>query len=50
MVKEALGDLGLKIVLEPGRMIVGNAGILVARVIYAKRGRRQDVHRSSTRP
>jgi len=34
----ALGDLGLKIVLEPGRMIVGNAGILVARVIYSKQG------------
>ena len=36
---EQLGDLGLKIVLEPGRMIVGNAGVLVTRVIYAKRGR-----------
>ncbi|MGQ0673318.1 MAG: diaminopimelate decarboxylase [Hyphomicrobium sp.] len=33
-----LGDLGLKLVLEPGRMIVGNAGVLVTRVIYAKRG------------
>jgi diaminopimelate decarboxylase len=36
--KAAIGDLGLKLVLEPGRMIVGNAGVLVARVIYAKRG------------
>jgi diaminopimelate decarboxylase len=34
-----VGDLGLAITLEPGRMIVANAGILVARVIYAKRGR-----------
>jgi diaminopimelate decarboxylase len=38
LVKEALGDLGLKVVLEPGRMIVGNAGILVARVIFSKAG------------
>jgi diaminopimelate decarboxylase len=31
-----LGPLGLKFVLEPGRMFVGNAGILVTRVIYVK--------------
>jgi diaminopimelate decarboxylase len=39
IVKEALGDLGLKIVLEPGRMIVGNAGVLVTRVVFVKEGR-----------
>ena len=38
VVTETLGDLGLKLVLEPGRVIVGNAGILVARVLYAKEG------------
>jgi diaminopimelate decarboxylase len=38
VVKAALGDLGLKIVLEPGRMIVGNAGVLVTRVTYVKEG------------
>lgn len=38
VVKSALGDLGLKIVLEPGRMIVGNAGVLVTRVTYVKEG------------
>ena len=38
VVKEALGDLGLAFVMEPGRMIVGNAGILVCRVIFAKAG------------
>ncbi|MGE0054257.1 MAG: diaminopimelate decarboxylase [Hyphomicrobium sp.] len=38
VVWEALGDLGLKIVLEPGRMIVGNAGVLIVRVIYVKEG------------
>jgi diaminopimelate decarboxylase len=36
MVKRTLGHLGLKYVLEPGRMIVANAGILVSRVIYVK--------------
>jgi diaminopimelate decarboxylase len=39
IVREKLGDLRLKIYLEPGRVIVANAGILIARVIYAKRGR-----------
>jgi diaminopimelate decarboxylase len=39
VVRETLGDLGLKIILEPGRMIVANAGVLVARVLYAKAGR-----------
>ena len=29
-VKAALGDLGLKLILEPGRMIAGNAGVLNA--------------------
>ena len=38
VVSELLGDLGLKLALEPGRMIVGNAGILVSRVTYMKEG------------
>jgi diaminopimelate decarboxylase len=38
LVKETLGDLGAKLYLEPGRMIVGNAGILVTRVIFVKEG------------
>lgn len=29
-------DAGLTLVLEPGRVIVGNAGILVTRVVYTK--------------
>ena len=36
IVKEALGDLDLKVVLEPGRMIAANAGVLVTKVIFAK--------------
>lgn len=31
-----LKDTGLKIILEPGRFIAGNAGILAARVLYVK--------------
>jgi diaminopimelate decarboxylase len=33
-----LKPLGLKILLEPGRFIVGNAGVLLSRVEYLKRG------------
>ncbi len=36
MVKRTLGHLGLKYMMEPGRLIVGNAGIMVTRVIYVK--------------
>jgi diaminopimelate decarboxylase len=36
--KAALGDLGLRLVLEPGRMIAANAGVLVARVVGIKKG------------
>jgi diaminopimelate decarboxylase len=32
------GDLGLKLLFEPGRLIAGNAGILLTRVIYVKKG------------
>jgi diaminopimelate decarboxylase len=39
VVRDTLGDLGVRIVLEPGRVIVANAGVLVTRVLYAKRGR-----------
>lgn len=31
-----LRDLGLKILLEPGRLLVGNAGVLLTRVRYIK--------------
>ena len=37
-----LKPLGLKIMVEPGRFIVGNAGILVARVQYVKRTGRKN--------
>ena len=33
-----LKDLGLKILVEPGRFIVGNAGVLLTRCLYEKKG------------
>jgi len=38
MVKRATRDLGCRLIFEPGRLIVGNAGILVTRVLFVKRG------------
>jgi diaminopimelate decarboxylase len=38
MVKRVAHNLGCTLMFEPGRMVVGNAGILVTRVIYVKRG------------
>jgi len=38
MIKEEVGHLGCEIEIEPGRLISGNAGMLVAQVIYIKSG------------
>jgi diaminopimelate decarboxylase len=38
MVDETVGHLGCHLTFEPGRMIAGNAGILVTRVIFVKQG------------
>ena len=38
MVKRVTHNLGCTLLFEPGRMVVGNAGILVSRVIYVKQG------------
>jgi diaminopimelate decarboxylase len=38
VLKETLGGLGLRLVIEPGRWIVGPAGVLVARVVLQKQG------------
>lgn len=38
MIKEVLGDLDCEIEIEPGRLIVGNAGLLVSEVIFVKEG------------
>jgi diaminopimelate decarboxylase len=38
LVAQEVGGLGLRLLFEPGRMIAGNAGILVSRVLYVKQG------------
>ena len=38
VVKRTTRDLECRLIFEPGRLIVGNAGILVTRVLYVKRG------------
>jgi diaminopimelate decarboxylase len=38
VVKRATRDLGCTLIFEPGRLIVGNAGILLTRVLYVKHG------------
>jgi diaminopimelate decarboxylase len=38
IVKRATKNLNCKLIFEPGRLIVGNAGILVTRVLYLKHG------------
>ncbi len=38
LIKRTVGHLGCEIEIEPGRLIAGNAGILVSRVIYVKEG------------
>jgi diaminopimelate decarboxylase len=38
VVKRATRDLGCRLIFEPGRLIVGNAGILVTRVLFMKHG------------
>ncbi|HOE26212.1 MAG TPA: diaminopimelate decarboxylase [bacterium] len=37
-----LEGLGLKLVLEPGRFIAGNSGVLLTRVLYRKKGGARD--------
>jgi diaminopimelate decarboxylase len=38
MIKRTVGHLGCEIEIEPGRLISGNAGVLVSRAIYVKDG------------
>ena len=42
VIKRTVGDLGCEIEIEPGRLISGNAGLLVASVIYLKHGEGRD--------
>jgi len=42
LIKRTVGDLGCEIQIEPGRLISGNSGVLVSRVIYVKEGEGRD--------
>mgnify|MGYP003407079933 CR=1 FL=1 len=42
MVKRTVGHLGCEIEIEPGRLISGNAGVLLASVVYVKHGDERD--------
>ena len=42
MVRRTLGHLGCEIEIEPGRLIAGNAGLMVSEVIYVKSGEGRD--------
>jgi len=42
VIRETVGHLGCEIEIEPGRLIAGNAGIMVSKVIYLKHGEGRD--------
>jgi diaminopimelate decarboxylase len=42
LIKRTVGHLGCEIEIEPGRLISGNAGVLVSRVLYVKEGEGRD--------
>ncbi len=42
VIRETVGDLGCEIEIEPGRLVAGNAGIMVTSVIYNKAGEGRD--------
>jgi diaminopimelate decarboxylase len=42
MVRRTVGHLGCEIEIEPGRLIAGNSGVLLSRVIWVKEGEGRD--------
>ncbi|OYX43568.1 MAG: diaminopimelate decarboxylase [Rhodobacterales bacterium 32-67-9] len=42
VIKRTVGDLGCEVEIEPGRLISGNAGLMVSRVIYVKSGEERE--------
>ncbi len=42
LIQDTLGHLGCEIEIEPGRLIAGNAGLMVSKVIYVKSGEGRD--------
>ena len=42
LIKRTVGNVGAKVIIEPGRLVVGNAGIVIASVIHRKAGEGRD--------
>ena len=42
LIKRTVGDLDVEVEIEPGRLISGNAGLMVSGVIYVKHGEGRD--------
>lgn len=42
MVKRVTEHLGCRIIIEPGRFLVGNSGVLVSKVVYVKKGEKRN--------
>ncbi|WP_170573826.1 diaminopimelate decarboxylase [Ruegeria atlantica] len=42
LIKKTLGHLNCEIEIEPGRLIAGNAGLMISKVIYVKSGEGRD--------
>ncbi|HUF56188.1 MAG TPA: diaminopimelate decarboxylase [Thermohalobaculum sp.] len=42
LIKRTVGNLGARVIIEPGRLVVGNAGIVIASVIHHKAGEGRD--------
>jgi len=42
LIRRIAAPLDVQLIFEPGRMIVGNAGVLVSRVLYVKRGEEKE--------
>ncbi len=42
MLQKAFADMNCKIILEPGRSLVANSGLLISKVIYTKQGEDRD--------
>ena len=42
LVREVFGPMGCALLLEPGRLLVGNAGTLISQVLFVKKGESRD--------
>jgi len=42
LIRRIAAPLGVQLIFEPGRMIVGNAGVLVSRMLYVKSGEEKE--------